>query len=245
MMKIDIFPKHLDIIIKSIFTYSHLIDEQKQTLEITKQLIIPNINEYNTKIFIKNNKFLNFCNILINDIPLLYQFMNKILAGNNSKQNYYINHLISEHLLSKKYLIMQQYDLINYFGILLLDNSVQISIALNFITLYINLNNSKNPINILREIYRILLILLEKCENDKQLIINYDRTLVRFYPTLPEDERYLILNSFVELCKGNNTNPYVLFYKDNNIFKKYIFYVIIIQVKVYIVSFPENIQIVY
>lgn len=105
-MKIDIFPKHLDIIIKSIFTYSHLINEQKQTLEITKQLIIPNINEYNTKIFIKNNKFLNFCNILINDIPLLYQFIDKILAGNNSKQNYYINHLISEHLLSKQYLII-------------------------------------------------------------------------------------------------------------------------------------------
>ena len=76
----------------------------------------------------------------------------------------------------------------------------------------------------------------------EQLIINYDKTLMLFYLSLPENERYLILNSFLDLCNNNTVNPYVSLYLEKKISKKYIFYAILIQVKVYTINFPINAQ---
>ena len=52
VLTIDKSPKNLDIIIQSIYTYSYLVNEQNKIVEITKNIIIPNINQDNSKVLI-------------------------------------------------------------------------------------------------------------------------------------------------------------------------------------------------
>lgn len=224
-------------------TITYCYEYLPKCFEMFQIVITANITVSNYNILLTDFAFLNCIKLLLNNIPSLFNFLRHILEVIPINES---NIKIYQSLLKKCFDYFQCYslnisDILNHINSFSLNNELEIMTVLYLLSFCIKNNcyqYKTNDYN--QQIFHVLLRLYNNCEQNSELMSIYRNIAIELYSGMPQNERDLIFDSFLEFYENGETNLYVQFYKQNNTSYKSVLFLILCQTNLYQMGLPYD-----